>query len=118
MSTIRYYNKKTQTTYVYSSRKEWSSEKQAFVTVRKLLGKVDPKTGEVIPTGPRGRPRKDHSLEEREKEDERIHELEALVEELKLEVYRLTEERETIIRLLEGLSEYSKQAKSILEKMR
>lgn len=52
------YNKRTGTTYVYEVlESKWSKEHQRCEQKRKLVGKIDPITGEVIPTGPRGRPK-------------------------------------------------------------
>lgn len=59
MAIIRQYHKDTDTTYVYESTSYWDAEKQQSRSKRKLLGKVDPQTGELIPTGKRGRKKKD-----------------------------------------------------------
>lgn len=47
------------TVYVYQSDSYWDDAKQKQVTSRKLIGKVDPETGEIVPTGKVGRHRKD-----------------------------------------------------------
>ena len=59
MAIIRQYHKDTDTTYVYESTSYWDAEKQQSRSKRKLRGKVDPQTGELIPTGKRGRKKKD-----------------------------------------------------------
>lgn len=59
MAIIRQYHKDTDTTYVYESISYWDAEKQQSRSKRKLLGKVDPMTGEIIPTGKRGRKKKE-----------------------------------------------------------
>ena len=59
MAIIRQYHKDTDTTYVYESISYWDAEKQQSRSKRKLLGKVDPLTGEIIPTGKRGRKKKE-----------------------------------------------------------
>ena len=59
MAIIRQYHKDTDTTYVYESISYWDAEKQQSRSKRKLLGKVDPQTGEIIPTGKRGRKKKE-----------------------------------------------------------
>lgn len=82
MAIIKQYHKDTDTTYVYESASYWDADKQQSRSKRKLLGKLDPETGEVIPTGNRGRKRKKPTAvsgnqtdaEAREK-DERIREL-------------------------------------------
>ena len=55
MSLVRNTNKKTGVTYVYESESYWDKEKQQARSRRKLVGKIDPETGEIVPTGKRGR---------------------------------------------------------------
>ena len=38
------------TVYVYSSHSYWDKEAKQHKTDRKLIGKLDPVTGEVVPT--------------------------------------------------------------------
>ena len=59
MAIITQHNKDTGTTYVYESISYWDAEKQQSRSKRRLLGKVDPQTGEIIPTGKRGRKKKE-----------------------------------------------------------
>lgn len=46
------------TVYIYTSQSVWDKDKQMSVPKRHLIGKLDPLTGEMVPTGKRGRPRK------------------------------------------------------------
>ena len=55
MSIIKQYHKDTDTTYVYESESYWDPERKQSRSKRKVVGKVDPETGEIIPTGKRGR---------------------------------------------------------------
>ena len=55
MTLLKVLNKKRNITYVYESQSKWDSEKKQSKSTRKLIGKIDPKTGEIIQTGPRGR---------------------------------------------------------------
>ena len=55
MAIIKKYNAKTNTTYVYESVSYWDKELKQPRSKRKLIGKLDPVTGEVVPTGGRGR---------------------------------------------------------------
>ena len=64
MAIIKQYHKDTDTTYVYDSQSYWDAEKGQSRSKRKLLGKLDPKTGEIIPTGQRGRKKKEHPAED------------------------------------------------------
>lgn len=43
-------NKKTGITYAYENEPYWDKEKQQSRAKRKLIGKVDPVTGEIVPT--------------------------------------------------------------------
>lgn len=58
MAIIKQYHKDTDTTYVYESISYWDPEKKQSRSKRRVIGKLDPVTGEVVPTGKRGRPRK------------------------------------------------------------
>lgn len=58
MAIIRQYHKDTDTTYVYESISYWDPEKKQSRSKRRVIGKLDPVTGEIVPTGKRGRPRK------------------------------------------------------------
>ena len=64
MAIIKQYHKDTDTTYVYDSQSYWDAEKGQSRSKRKLLGKLDPKTGEIIPTGQRGRKKKEYPEED------------------------------------------------------
>lgn len=50
------YNKKTGVTYVYEVLENyWDKERHQARNKRRMIGKIDPATGEMIPTGKRGR---------------------------------------------------------------
>ncbi len=55
MSIVKVFNKKVGVTYVYESESYWDKEKQQPRNRRKLIGKIDPATGEIVPTGRPGR---------------------------------------------------------------
>ena len=59
MAIIKQYHKDTDTTYVYESVSYWDEEKKQSRSNRRLIGKIDPATGEIVPTGKRGRKPKD-----------------------------------------------------------
>jgi hypothetical protein len=50
MAVIFQTNKKTGITYAYQNEPYWDKEKQQSRAKRTLIGKVDPVTGEIIPT--------------------------------------------------------------------
>lgn len=58
MSIIKQYHKSSGITYVYESESYWDKEKKQPRSRRKLIGKLDDETGEIIPTGKKGRSRK------------------------------------------------------------
>ena len=58
MAIIKQDHKDTDTTYVYESTSYWDAEKKQSRSRRKCIGKVDPETGEIVPTGRRGRKKK------------------------------------------------------------
>lgn len=50
MSIVKAKNKKTGITYVYESESYWDKEKKQPRNKRKLIGKLDEQTGEIVPT--------------------------------------------------------------------
>lgn len=58
MAIVKSKNKKTGITYVYESESYWDAEKKQPRNHRKLIGKLDDE-GNIVPTGSRGRKRKE-----------------------------------------------------------
>ena len=58
MAIVEHYDKRVGITYVYESQSYYDKEKHQSRSKRKLIGKKDPETGEIIPTGKKGRPSK------------------------------------------------------------
>ena len=54
MATIDVHNKKRGITYVYDSHSYWDKELKQPRSRRRLLGRRDPDTGELVPTRKRG----------------------------------------------------------------
>lgn len=52
MGIVYHMNKQTGITYAYENKAYWDKEKQQSRSKRKLIGKVDPVTGEIVPTRP------------------------------------------------------------------
>lgn len=48
---------RTGITYVYESKAVWNKELKQSRAKRRLIGKLDPETGEIVPTDGRGRKR-------------------------------------------------------------
>lgn len=63
MSIINQHDKRSGITYVYESVSYWDKEKQQPRAKRKLIGKRDPETGEIIPTDGRGKRRNEDNSE-------------------------------------------------------
>ena len=59
MAIIKQKDSRSGITYVYEASYVWDKEKKQSRSTRKLLGRLDEETGDIIPTvGKRGRPRK------------------------------------------------------------
>ena len=101
MGIVKSYQKKTDTTYVYESEAYWDPEKKQSRSKRRLIGKIDKETGEIVPTGKRGRKKKmpsDPAGSSRpvsrpggadSADEERIGKLENVIEEQKAEIIDL-----------------------------
>ena len=57
MALVKQLDKRSGITYVYDSVSYWDREKQQPRSKRKLIGKLDPVTGEIVPTDGRGKHR-------------------------------------------------------------
>ena len=55
MSLIYVKPKGRNVTYVYESSSKWDPDKKQSRATRHLIGKLDPKTGKIVKTSPRGR---------------------------------------------------------------
>ena len=59
MGIIKQYDKRSGITYAYESHAYWDSEKKMSRAKRTLLGRIDPETGEIVPTDGRNRKKKE-----------------------------------------------------------
>lgn len=55
MAIVKVHNKARNVTYVYESVSYWDKELKQPRSHRKLIGRIDPITGEVVPTGKRAK---------------------------------------------------------------
>lgn len=55
MAIIKQYDKRSGITYAYESHSYWDPEKKMTRAKRKLIGRVDPETGEIVPTDGRNK---------------------------------------------------------------
>jgi hypothetical protein len=102
MGIIHQKDKRTGVTYVYESKAFWDKEKKQARAKRKLIGKLDPVTGEVIPTDGRCKKRSPYYDEK----NDNAAEMPKTVKELKEEILRLREENSLLkekISFLENL---------------
>jgi hypothetical protein len=95
MTHINQYDKRTGTTYVYESESYWDKEKQQPRSRRKLIGKLDEQTGEIIPTDGRGKKRTQNSKPASD-DTALCDELKLKLKEKELLIHQLTEENRVL----------------------
>lgn len=112
MAIIKQYHKDTDTTYVYESTSYWDAEKGQSRSKRRVIGKLDPETGEIIPTGKRGRKKKDPDQDVRQDQalsaltaqisdlQQRILEKEAVISSQNAEIRSLREQNGRLQRII------------------
>lgn len=98
MAIIKQFDKRSGITYVYDSKSYYDKEKKCSRARRTLIGKIDPDTGEMIPTDGRnkGAKSKPDSVSPDINKDKRIQELEDENRQLKLQISALKKELERI----------------------
>ena len=96
MAIIKQFDKRSGITYVYDSKSYYDKEKKCSRAKRTLIGKLDPETGEIIPTDGRnkGAKSKPDSPAPEIDSDKRIQELEDENRQLKLQINALKKELE------------------------
>ena len=94
MAIIYQHDKRSGITYVYDSKSYYDKEKKCSKAKRTLIGKLDPETGEIIPTDGRnkGAKSKPDSSSPEVNRDKRIQELEDENRQLKLQITALKKE--------------------------
>lgn len=118
-SIIKRLNKQTGVTYVYESESYWDKEKKQPRSKRKLIGKIDEQTGEIVPTsGRKGRKKREMTqIPETARMDEGV--LEALCTEQAGELRRNEEEISTlkkqVMELTLSVNEYKRRLLKIEE---
>lgn len=98
MAIIKQFDKRTGITYVYDSKSFYDKEKKCSRAKRTLIGKIDPDTGEMIPTDGRnkGAKAKSETVSPDIDKDKRIQELEDENRQLKLQLSALKKEIDRI----------------------
>ena len=109
MAIIKQTNKKTGITYVIDSESYWDKEKQQPRSRRKIIGKIDPVTGDVVPTN-RHQKRKASTVEQPlasvasgSSDDEILAERTRILE-LEKQVSKLQKQKESLLKELDLLA--------------
>ena len=123
MAIVKQYHKDTDTTYVYESISYWDEEKKQSRSKRRVIGKLDPETGDIIPTGKRGRKPKDATDTPAEQNAElsrqygesqvRIKELSLEISQKDLEIASLRKEIQQLKEKLGKVDSYLSQCREI-----
>ena len=115
MSIVKYKNQ-SGVTYAYEQTSSYDPERKQSRPVRKYLGRVDPETGEIIPTtGKRGRPPV-KAAEGRPESEEPDYK--ALFEEKCLEAERLQKELAKVRETNDQLSLQVRELKQVIVEVR
>ena len=98
MAIIKQFDKRSGITYVYDSKSHYDKEKKCSRAKRTLIGKIDPETGEMVPTDGRhkGAKSKPKSSNPNIDKDKRIQELEDENRQLTLQINALKKELDRI----------------------
>ena len=98
MAIIKQFDKRSGITYVYDSKSYYDKEKKCSRAKRTLIGKLDPETGEIIPTDGRnkGAKAKPSSISLDIDKNKRIQELEDENRQLRLQISALKKELDRI----------------------
>lgn len=98
MAIIKQFDKRAGITYVYESKSYYDKEKKCSRAKRTLIGKIDPDTGEIIPTDGRnkGALTASKTVPSDMANADRIRELEDENRQLRLQVSALKKELERI----------------------
>jgi len=90
MAIIYNHDKRSGITYAYESVSYWDKEKKMSRSKRKLIGRVDPETGEIKPTDGRCKKNSPYAKKDVSEEDKIRERLKGMkVSELKKEIVRL-----------------------------
>ena len=115
MPIVKYKNQ-SGVTYAYEQTSSYDSERKQSRPVRKYLGRVDPETGEIIPTtGKRGRPPKKTAESKLENQEP---DYKALFEKKCLETERLQKELAKVKETNEQLSLQARELKQVIVAIR
>lgn len=122
MGLVHNYNKKTGVTYIYEATNFWDREKRRTRSVRRLVGKLDPASGDIILTGRKGKPgqnmgQEDEPLTISQGESEaraRIVELEAVIRKQQEMIWHLQRQNAQLSKTLKNISALSDRTNTLI----
>lgn len=103
MSLVKLKDKRTGTTYVYESESYWDKEKKQPRSRRKLIGKLDGETGEIVPTGKSGR--KKSAQKETEENPEAVTQHIRIIAEKEEQIRALEAENQALLKKKQDILE-------------
>lgn len=74
MAIIKQHDKRSGITYAYESHSYWDPQKKMTRAKRKLIGRVDSETGDIIPTDGRNRKKNEKTEETSEQDYKKLYE--------------------------------------------
>lgn len=118
MAIIQQYHKDTDTTYVYESESYWVPELGQSRSRRKLLGKLDPVTGEIVPCGKRGPKKKSPETSEEQVSASEYTKLRGKYEQSQTEATKLRLSLTEMEKELSDLKKQNQRMASTIQKIR
>ena len=123
MSISKSYNKQNGVVYVYEVIENyWDKEKKRSQTKRKLIGKIDPETNEIVPTSrkkkstdnnnPDYKKLYEEALKEMSQKDERLKSLQDKL------ISTLLDEQSSLVKIEEEITKRRKAVDSLLRKIK
>lgn len=107
-SIVRHTDKRSGITYAYESISYWDKEKKMSRCKRKLIGRVDPETGEIVPTDGRNLKNSPYQKPQVTEESRIRDEIKSMkLSELKKEVVRLRLENQKLKQELLAFREHN-----------
>ena len=118
MAIVQQYRKDTDTTYVYESESYWVPELKQSRSRRKLLGKLDSATGEIIPCGKRGPKKKNPEASEEQVSASEYTKLRGQYEQSQTEAMKLRLSLTEMEKELSDLRRQNQRMASTIQKIR
>lgn len=115
MAIVKQYHAASDTTYVYESENYWDPVKKQGRSRRKCIGKIDPETGEIVPTGKRGRKKKEP--EKTEYDDKEFREMKSKYEHTYAELISTRGQMSALKAENEQLKKANRQLSQMLERI-